>query len=172
MRIDGYRTDYTLGVPVRDGMRIVYHTMSLPTARLIWHCPYVDLFYSPDKRPCGEGYKEYALIRMDGEYWEAEEIASNRLIVNIGEDFIGWDAWKETNKNGYDSTVSFKREGDRIITVMDNLGISITVITTIIEESPEIYVSLTGDQVALTNIRIFNDKPAESEEPQDEISEN
>ena len=42
----------------------------------------------------------------------------------------------------------------------------------VIEESPEIYVSLTGDQVALTNIRIFNDKPAESEEPQDEISEN
>lgn len=171
VQIDGYRTDYTLGIPVRDGMKIVYHTMSLPTARLIWHCPYVDLFYSPDRKPCGDGYKEYALIRMDGEYWEAEEVASNRLIVNIGEDFVGWDAWKDTNKKGYDSTVSFKREDNKIITVMDNLGISITVITTIIEESPEIYVSLTGDQCALTNIRIFNDKPAEAEEPQDIISE-
>ncbi len=154
VQIDGYRTDSTVGIPIRDGLKITFHTMSLPTARLVWHCPYIDLFYSPDKKPCGDGYKEYSLIRIDGESWEAERIAQNKLIVNISDDFNGWDEWKDDNKKGFDSTVSFKIEDDKIITYTENLGVSIKVMTTIIEPSPEIYVCLTGDQCALTNIRI------------------
>ena len=51
VQMDGYRTDYTLGIPVRDGMKITFHAMSLPTARLVWHTAYLDLFYSPDQSP-------------------------------------------------------------------------------------------------------------------------
>ncbi len=156
IQVDGYRTASTEGIPVKDGMQIKFHTMSLPTARLVWHCPYVDLFYSEDKMPNGEGYMEYALIRLDGEHWDAESVASNKLIVSMGDDFVGWDNWKEENKKGYDCTVTFKVEDNVITTTTENLGVNLKVITTIIKEAPEVYVSLSGDQCALTNIRILN----------------
>ncbi len=154
IQLNGYRTDSTVGIPVRDGMKIIFHTMSLPTARLIWHTAYIDLFSSEDRMPFGAGYREYALIRLDGEHWQAEGVAENRMIVNMSEEFKGWDSWKAVNKEGFDCTVSFKREGSKITTTTENLGISLNVITTVLEEADEVYVSLTGDQCALTNIRI------------------
>ena len=157
VQMDGYRTDSSEAIPVRDGMRFTFHTKSLPTARLVWHCPYVDLFYSPTKVPSGEGYREYALIRLDGENWEAEKIAENKLIVDMNDEFKGWDAWKEANKEGYDCTISLKREGNRIVTTTENHGINLKIITEVLDDPPEIYATLTGDQTAITNIRISYD---------------
>ena len=137
-------------------MKITFHTMSLPTARLIWHTAYIDLFYSKDRKPSGEDYREYALIRLDGENWEAEGIADNKLIVNMGDDFKGWDAWKDANKEGFDCTVSFRRDDNKIITTTENFGIGLTVTTTVLDNPFDVYVSLTGDQCALTNIRVIN----------------
>ena len=157
VQIDGYRIDSTPGIPVRDGMKICFHTMSLPTARLIWHTAYIVLFYSPDRVPEGDEYKEYALIRLDGENWEGGDLVSNKTIVNMSDDFMGWEEWKEENKKGFDCTVSFQRDGNKIITTTENLGISVNVTTTIVDDISDVYVSLTGDQCALTNIRIIND---------------
>lgn len=156
VQIDGYRTACTRGIPVRDGMKITFHTMSLPTARLVWHTAYIDLFYSPDKMPEGEGYREYALIRLDGENWEAVDVAKNKLIVNMSDDFQGWEEWKKANKKGFDCTVSFRRDDNKIITTTENFGIGLNVSTTILDDPFEVYVALTGDQCALTNIRITN----------------
>ncbi len=155
IQINDYRASSTEGIPVRDGMKISFHSISLPTARLVWHCPYVDLFYSPSKLPSGEGYREYALIRLDGENWEAEEIAENTLLVDIQENFKGWEAWKAANKEGIDCTITFNRSGDTIVATTENLGIKLKCITKLHEEPEEVYVSLTGDQVALTDIRIL-----------------
>ena len=51
-------------------------------------------------------------------------------------------------------------DGYRIIASTENAGISVKSTTDVKIEVPEIYVSLTGDQVALTNIRVKD--PAES----------
>jgi putative nucleotidyltransferase with HDIG domain len=155
IQMDGYRTDATEGIPVRDGMQLIFHTMSLPTARLIWHTAYIDLFYSADKKTSGEDYREYALIRLDGENWEAVGVAENKMNVNMREDFKGWDEWKKANKEGFDCTVSFKRDGNKIVTTTDNFGIGLIITTTILDDAEDVYVSLSGDQVALTNIRII-----------------
>ena len=157
VQIDGYRLDSTPGIPVRDGMKISFHTMSLPTARLVWHTAYIVLFNSPDRIPAGDEYKEYALIRLDGENWEGGDLVSNNTIVNMNDDFMGWDAWKEENKKGFDCTVSFRRDGNKIITTTENLGISLYVTTTIVDDISDVFVSLTGDQCALTNIRIISE---------------
>jgi hypothetical protein len=156
VQVDGYRTASTLGIPVTDGMKISFHTMSLPTARLIWHTAYVVLFWSADKKPDGKFNHEYALIRLDGEHWEAQNVAVNKMIVNMQDGFDGWDAWKEANKKGIDVTVTFKIEENRVTTFTENQGIAIKNITTITDDKNEIYVSLTGDQCAITNIRIEN----------------
>ena len=107
--------------------------------------------------PAGDEYKEYALIRLDGENWESDDLASNKTIVNMSDDFMGWDTWKEENKKGFDCTVSFQRDGNKIVTTTENLGISLNVTTTIAEDISDVYVSLTGDQCALTNIRIISE---------------
>ena len=154
VQVDGYRTASTLGIPVTDGMKLTFHTKSLPTARLIWHTAYVVLFWSADKKPDGKFNREYALIRLDGEHWEAQNVAVNKMIVNMQDGFDGWDAWKEANKKGIDVTVTFKIEENRVTTFTENQGIVIKNTTTITDDKNEIFVSLTGDQCAITNIRV------------------
>ncbi|MCR4616641.1 MAG: diguanylate cyclase, partial [Lachnospiraceae bacterium] len=162
IQVDGYRTASTEGISIEDGMKIVFHTMSLPTARLVWHCSFVDVFYSKNRMPGGPEYKEYALIRLDGENWEAIETARNKLIVNKTDDFDGWESWKEANKKGYDCTVSFTRKDDVITVATENMGISIKSTINILQNEEDVYVSLTGDQCAITNIRIVREQSEEA----------
>ena len=135
-------------------MTLTFHTMSLPTARLVWHCPYIVIFSSDDNTINGKNYHEYALIRLDGENWDSDGESDNEIIVNKNDDFEGWDIWKDTNKEGMDISISFKREGNTITTETENAGIYIKNITTITNAPKDIFVSLTGDQCALTNIKI------------------
>ena len=153
VQIDGYRTAASEGIPLKDGLKVSFFTRSLPSARLIWHTAYVTIFTSANGQIGGEGYKEYALIRLDGENWE-EGTAINDLDVNIAKSFAGWDAWKDENKNGLDCEFAFQREGDKITTTTENLGISITNVTTIPDVNETIYVALTGDQCVIMNIRL------------------
>ncbi|MBP5281317.1 MAG: HD-GYP domain-containing protein [Lachnospiraceae bacterium] len=154
VQVDGYRTDSSEGILVKDGMKVSFHAKSLPTARLVWHCPFVVLYSSEDKKVNGPGYKEYALIRFDGENWDSGEISSNKMLINHDEHFGDWEAWKEGNKKGMDCVVEFSKDGDDITTSTNNLGISIKNITTINDGTQEIYASLTGDQCAIINIQI------------------
>ena len=153
LEIDGYRAESTAGVSVTDGMEITFHTKSLPTARLVWHCPSLILFYSDNGMINGENYHEYALIRLDGEVWRAMDGSENEQIVDK-KNFRGWDDWKQYNKQGYDCTFRFERDGNVVTTFTENAGIVLRNRTEVKIESNEIYASLSGDQVALTNIRI------------------
>ena len=154
IQIDDWRSASTEGVLVRERMSISFHTMSLPTARLIWHCPFICLYYSKNKKINGPDFKEYVLIRLDGENWESDDKAKNTMIINKNDNFEGWDAWKQLNKEGMDCTVKIHRESRRITVTTENAGISIRSVTILKEDIPEVYVSLTGDQCVLTNIRI------------------
>ena len=158
LQVDGVRTASTQGVPVEDGMSFSFHAMSLPTARLIWHCPYVVLFYAADGKVNGPDYREYALIRLNGEDWTREDNAPNHITVRREDDFMGWEAWKQGNKQGYDCTVAFAREGDRITVSTRNLGLSVTGVISLPDPLPKgketVYAALTGDQCALTGIRV------------------
>ena len=153
IQVDGYRSESTKGIPIKDGMNISFHSISLPTARLVWHCPSYVIFTSDDGTVDGQNYKEFSLVRLDGENWEAENVAENELLVNR-QDFNGWDSWKNYNKNGFDCSVSFKRDGNTIVSRTENDGISIKDTTHVLVDAEEIYVALSGDQCALTNIRI------------------
>ena len=158
VQIDSIRSDSTAGVPVTDGLKLSFHTMSLPTARLIWHCPYIVLFTSADGKVNGEGYREYAVVRLNGEDWETGGIVPNRTTVVREDSFGGWDAWKKGNKEGCDCTVAFAREGNRITVTTSNLGLSVKNVTTLSDRllgDGTVYAALTGDQCALTNIRII-----------------
>ena len=57
---DGFRTDSTDGIILNDGhtLNISFHSMSLPTARLVWHCPYFSIFSSGNSRINGPEFRE------------------------------------------------------------------------------------------------------------------
>ncbi|MCR5686016.1 MAG: HD-GYP domain-containing protein [Lachnospiraceae bacterium] len=154
IQIDGSRSAATDGIAITDGMTVSFHTLSLPTARLIWHCPYIVIFSSDDKKVKGKNYREYALTRLDGENWDVDGFAENKLIVNRNDDFEGWDAWKKACKEGFDCVVSFGRAGNKISVTTENQGLYVKNTTTLPDGTGEVYAALTGDQVALTNIRI------------------
>ncbi len=153
VQVDGYRSDSTDGIPIRDGMKISFHSKNLPTARLVWHCPAYIIFTSDDGKVTGNNYRELSLVRLDGEYWDGNTYADNELAVNR-DDFENWDEWKKLNNEGFDCEVTFERHGSRIVSRTKNGGIAIRNDLNVLIETEELYVAISGDQVALTNIRI------------------
>ena len=158
VQIDGVRSASSEGVPVEENLVLTFHAMSLPNARLIWHCPYILLFHSADGKVNGKGYREYAVVRLDGENWENDNHIQSEIITNREDSFEGWEAWKQKNKEGFDCSVRIRREENKITISTKNFGLSVTSITAIPEEMMKedtpVFAALTGDQCALTNIRI------------------
>ena len=156
VEMDGYRTDSTKGILLKDSLTVSFHTMSLPTARLVWHCPFISIFSSNDGTIGGKDFRELTLMRLDGECWEGDPVCSMELKVTKTSDFTDWNTWKAYNHTGYDVTVNIVRKGDKIHTTTTNGGISIHATTIMNADVDPIYIALTGDQCAITNIKIRN----------------
>ena len=154
IQIDRNRSASTEGIELTKKIKIEFHTMSLPEASFVWHCPYIVLFYSDDKCVNGDNYREYALIKLNGESEGKEEGSVNRLSLKKKDDFPGWEAWKKANKEGMECVVTLEKKRGRIITTTENFGICIENITEIKGNPAIVYVALTGDQCALTDIRV------------------
>ena len=154
IQCDGYRSATTDGILVKDKVTVTFHTMSLPTARLVWHCPYFSIFSSDNGKVNGPDFREYGLLRLDGENWDSDDFGSNKITVNKTEQFTTWDDWKAINKEGFDCSITIERSGDKVTLTTSNKGIEIVNVTTMKDPSKEVYISLTGDQCAITNIRI------------------
>ena len=154
VQIDRNRSAATKSLELTGRLKLTFHSLSLPTADLIWHCPYIVLYYSDDGNVFGEGYREYALIKINGESSGNEDYAVNKLSMKKTEAFPGWEAWKKINKEGLECRVELIRKGNKITTLTSNLGISIENITVINDDNKTVYAAVTGDQIALTDIRV------------------
>ncbi len=154
VQIDTNRSASTEGIVLSDHLRFTFHSMSLPSASLIWHCPYVVIYTSKDGTIGGEGYQEYDLVKLNGEDNGTNELAQIRFRLKKKEEFPGWEAWKEANKEGMEYEVSLDRRGGKIVLKADNLGISIETVMMLEDTFSRVYVAITGDQVALTDIRV------------------
>ena len=154
IQVDNWCAQATKGILIGDGITLTFHTMSMPTARLVWHCPYIMLYSSSDGERGSEDFREYLLLRFNGEDWSSDEHAENMIRIDHRESFEGWEAWKEKNKQGFDCTVNIKREKNRVTITTENLGIALKSITTIHGEVSDIYAAITGDQCAITDIHI------------------
>ena len=154
VQVDRPRSAYTKGAELKDRLRIRFHSMSLPGANFVWHCPYAVIFSSDDGYVYGPNYKEYGNIKLYGENDGDTENASNSISVKKTDAFPGWDTWKKECKEGLECELLLKKKDNRIILRTGNLGIEMEN-TTIVKGNPgKVYVALTGDQVALTDIRV------------------
>ena len=155
VQVDRTRSAATQGIKIEDGLRIIFYSKSLPTANLVWHCPYVVLFSSDDGTVNGGNYHEYALIKLNGEREGSDEYATNSFGMKKSSAFPGWEKWKENCKRGMEFEVRFRKKGNRVELGTVNMGITIENETTVNDGAETVYVALTGDQVALTDIRIL-----------------
>ncbi|MCR5773621.1 MAG: HD domain-containing protein [Lachnospiraceae bacterium] len=157
VQVDNWCTEYSKGIPVEKGLTLKFHARSLPTARLVWHCPFLGLYSSADGQVEGEDYHKYMLLMMDGESRGNDALAENELKVDHNLDFAGWKEWIERNKQGLDYSVTISREDNKIIMDADNQVFTMHATSTIREDVKEVYVALTGDQSAITDIRVVRD---------------
>ncbi len=154
VQVDRWRSAATEGIEVSGRLRISFHTMSLPGANLVWHCPYIVLFHSEDGTMGGSEYQEYQVIKLNGEDEGDGKSYRNKFILKKEADFPGWEKWKEKNREGMECVVYVERKSDKIVIKTNNLGISIENSTIGISGDTKAYIALTGDQVALTDIRV------------------
>ena len=133
---------------------ITFHSRSLPTSRLIWHCPFIVIYTSDNSLVTGENFREFGLIRLDGETWMSDIHAENIIEAEQTADFKGWNDWKEKNKEGVDYTITLVREGNTISMETENLGLALHTKTVINDDVKDIYAAITGDQCAITGIHI------------------
>ena len=145
---------FTQGVEVKNGMKIYFHAQSLPDANLVWHCPYILLYYSEDGKVYGKDYCEYAMVKFDGEENGSNENAENDFVMKKTKNFSSWEDWEELNKAGYECQIEFMKNGSEVMLRTQNKGIFIQNTTRIRNGNKEVYVAFSGDQVALTDIRI------------------
>ena len=151
---NGYRLSSTNSIPVSDQMEITFHAMSYPTARLIWHCPFICLFSSSNGKLDDSDFCEYQLLRLDGESDPSDERVKNEVSVEQTTNFKSWENWKEENRKGLDCKITIKKENNKIIIQTENLGLKIKSESVILKDTKNLYVALTGDQCAITNIHI------------------
>ena len=158
VQIDRTRSASTEGIEINNKLELSFRTMSLPGASLVWHCPYIVIYSSDNGVVNGENYKEYALVKLNGENEAADLQAENKLDLKKKDSFPGWDEWKEINKKGLDCELSVERKGSQYILKTENLGIYIENTAIIKNEKRPVYLSITGDQIALTDIRIMKNQ--------------
>ena len=91
---------------------------------------------------------------MDGENWKSEEPVENNVIVKQTESFKNWNEWMDKCKQGLECKISIRREGNKITMKTENLGIALDSTTVILDGTEELYFALTGDQCAISNIRL------------------
>lgn len=153
IQVDSYFSAVTDGIPVRDGLELVFHTMTLPTANLVWNCPFLVFFKSDNHLVHGPNYEELVIVRLDGE--SATSGGSARSITEMHEDesFENWDKWKEINKKGFECRVMFRRFGNRVTMSTANAGITVKSTVYLEDSGEDVCVAITGDQVAITDIR-------------------
>jgi HD-GYP domain-containing protein (c-di-GMP phosphodiesterase class II) len=153
-QIERPRALSTEPLPVQDGLVIRFHSMTLPTSAFIWQCPYVILYTSSDGKVGGPLYHEHALLKMNGENDGNKEFSTNVWKTEKTSEFTDWKNWESKNKQGVECEVSFALKGKKIITTISDAGAIMTNTTEILEDYDEVYVIISGDQCAITDIRI------------------
>lgn len=156
IQVDGYRTAATQGILFNKNAAINFEMKSLPFAERIWHCPYIIIYNSGNGQLYGTKYKEYGVVRFNGESWGEVEGLSNNIAVKKDETFPGWDQWKDDNKIGRKCQVTIKKIGNTVVTNTICGGIVIEN-TTEVESGKKLYVAISGDQCVIEDINVVTE---------------
>lgn len=155
IQVDGYRTASTLGIVIENSFDIDFEMKSLPFAERMWHCPYIIIYHSEDAQIYGSNYREYGVIRFNGESWGEVKGLSNKITVEKTVEFPGWEQWKQDNKTGRKCHITITPKDNCVVLKTINGGVDIENVTQV-ESGKKLYVALSGDQCVIENINVSN----------------
>lgn len=156
VQIDSWRTAFSEGILIEKSTKITFHYKTLPFSTRLWHCPSFVFFTSDDRKVFGQNFKSLAAIKLTGECWSESEYTTISSKINKTITFSNWEEWKKSNKIGTDCTISLERKSNKIIFKTINNGLEVTSEIIVNQNIKNIYISLTGDQCVITNIKINN----------------
>ena len=151
----GWWVDHSDGIELTyEPVTVTYHTISYPSARETWHAPFCVLFSSLDRLVGGIAYTEYSVTRSDGFGWVTDGTGYGVKEIRDAS-FISNDNWLSRNKKGCECTLVAYRKNDMVVIEQTNNGITVVSHTLIpLSVDLPIYLSLSGELCAITNIRI------------------
>lgn len=152
----GWWTAHSDGILIDETpVRILYDTISYINASENWNTPIIVLYSAFDQTVEGIGYKEFAVTRSDAYGWITGADAYNFEGV-FSDDWTDWPDWLAKNKAGVrDCEIMAVRREDSIIITQTNAGVTVKTVTQIpLDNKFPVYLSLTGELCALSNIRI------------------
>jgi len=154
IQISAWRFSHSKEIELKSKTDISFHSLSLPTSRLIWHCPFIVVFSADDGKFHGKGFQEYLVIRMDGECWSETELVQCSSYINKDMTFGDWATWKENNKKGTEGNISISIDENTLVIITENSGLTCVSRAVLPADVNRLYAVLTGDQCAITNIKI------------------
>ena len=152
---------HTGGMEVTEsGMAVTFRNNTHADAVNGWDIPLAVAYTGDVPVVNGAGYKEYVVVRGDGYAW-----ANADGDINTGAGLASWsglgytfeanpvnDSWLEDNKSGTECKVQAVKSDGKVI-IETKVG-SVTSKTTFpVEDGKKVYISLTGEQCKLTNIK-------------------
>ncbi len=152
----GWWTAHSDGILVDETpVRIVYNTISYINAAENWHTPILVVYSAFDQTVGGVAYYEFAVTRSDAYGWSTGADAYS-FEGTYSNDWTDWGQWLAKNKAGIkDCEIMAVRRDDNIIITQTNAGVTVkSVIQIPLNTQFPVYISLTGELCALSNIRI------------------
>lgn len=154
IQVDGWWSACSETFEISDHMNVHFHTMSLPSSRRVWHCPIVVLFTSDDGTINGKNYEEIVSVRLDGEAWSENKEVTNYTSVSKDDSFDNWSIWKQKNKAGVNCRLVISRKEEGLYLLVEDSGLTTVNQTKLAKNIDNIYCYFTGDQCAITDVRI------------------
>ncbi len=152
----GWWTAHSDGIMIDETpVRIVYNTISYINASENWHTPIIVVYSAFDQAVNGIAYKEFAVTRSDAYGWVVDADAYS-FEGDYSSDWTDWPEWLAKNKEGIkDCEIVAVRRDDNVIITQTNAGVTVkSVIQIPLDNQFPVYISLTGELCALSNIRI------------------
>ena len=153
----GWWTAHSDGILIDETpVKIKYNTISYINASSNWNTPITVVYSAFDQCVEGVAYSEFSVTRSDGYGWISAGAVSYNYENTFSEDWKDWPDWLKKNKAGlYDCEIVAVRDADSIIVTQTNGGVTVKSVTQIpISNRFPVYLSLTGELCALSNIRI------------------
>lgn len=156
---DGYEV-------TESGIEITFKSTSASSAKDNWETPALIAYTADEPKFKGANYKEYAIIRSDAFAWKDGVFEDNKDSdnwKNFGYTFDAklpedWAAWLETNKAGADCKVKAVKKDGKIQIEFTNGNLT-SVTTFPAEDGKKTYISLSGQNCKLTNIKTGGEAP-------------
>lgn len=187
----GWWTTHSDGIEVtEEGVTVTFTATTYESATDNWQSAIIVVYSGDEGKVNGSGYSEYWVHRIDqygwcvaGQYynvdlnrWSGEDAlaAYGITATSVDSRTDGWANFLTDLKAGVECTLTAKLEGANCVMTLDANGIYSTMILPV-DTSKTTYISLSGQDAVLSNIKVTTpdpvvDEPVDTEPAEDDVT--